>query len=167
MKSIKAHLRNAITLIIIVFTIIICQIILSIYTASGAYEIAEAKINLQDLGQKQESLERLTDALSSPQYLSLRAEQLGMVVNATPVYLRMSDGVVLGSPTPASPDNKISSGGAIPNAMLDYALTQQPAFDPNGVNSITPTSSPSPMTTPAPSNVPQVLTGSLPSVQTR
>lgn len=141
---------------------------MSVATASGAYEIASLKENLKELAQKQESIQRASDALSSPQYLSLRAEQLGMVVNATPVYLRMSDGVVLGSPTPASPENKISTTTiTVPNAMLDYALSQQPNFDITGADKNKTVNSSSPVSTPAPSNVPQVLTNGIPGVQTR
>ena len=41
--------------------------------------------------------------MQSPQYLAANAEALGMVPNANPVYLRLSDGAVLGQPTAAEP----------------------------------------------------------------
>ena len=41
--------------------------------------------------------------LDSPQNLAANAEGLGMVSNGNPVFLRLSDGAVLGAAGPARP----------------------------------------------------------------
>ncbi|MBK5239069.1 MAG: hypothetical protein JJE28_08195, partial [Actinomycetales bacterium] len=57
--------------------------------------------------------------LASPQNLAANAEALGMVNNNTPVYLRLSDGAVLGSPEAASAGAGVIGGGTlVANSLL-------------------------------------------------
>ncbi len=100
--------------------IIIAQLLLSVALASGAYEIASLKQSNKELARTYQTVNQDLDRLSSPQNLSANAEALGMVTNSTPVYLRLSDGAVLGSPEPASPNGAVLNGaeGAVPNSLL-------------------------------------------------
>ena len=57
-----------------------------------------------------------------------------MVPNANPVYLRLSDGAVLGQPTPAT-GGAAASAPLVPNALIDGVplVTEQAAGEtPNG-----------------------------------
>ena len=56
--------------------------------------------------------------MQSPQYLAANAEALGMVPNANPVYLRLSDGAVLGEPSAADGGAR-STAPLVPNALID------------------------------------------------
>ena len=161
-RAIYSNARNAMIVIAILFSIIISQILLSVATSSGAYEIASNKENLKQLTQTYDKTYQIVTALSSPQNLAAQAENLGMVSNNTPAFLRLSDGAVLGSPTPASPDAKlIIDGASIPNAQLDSiinkksnveeSITQPKSVVVNATNN---------------SNTPQVLTNGLPAVLT-
>jgi hypothetical protein len=47
------------------------------------------------------------DHLRNPQRVALQAKRLGMVPQAAPAFVNLSDGTVLGTPTPATPDDAI------------------------------------------------------------
>lgn len=104
----------------VIFGIIIAQLLLSVAVASGAYEIASLKQSNKELSRTYQTVNQDLERLASPQNLSANAEALGMVTNSTPVYLRLSDGAVLGSPEPASPRGGVVTGaeGAVPNSLL-------------------------------------------------
>ena len=52
---------------------------------------------------KEQSLAMQLDQLRDPQQLATSAKHLGMVAPSQPAFVRLSDGRVLGTPTPASP----------------------------------------------------------------
>ncbi len=54
------------------------------------------------LAGKEESLKMQLDRLRDPQHVAARAKQLGMVPASSPAFVRLSDGKVLGRPTPAA-----------------------------------------------------------------
>ena len=56
----------------------------------------------QLLDAEQQGLQMQLDSLRNPQRLAVSAKHLGMVPAATPAFLKLSDGSVLGTPTPAS-----------------------------------------------------------------
>lgn len=104
----------------VVFGIIIAQLLLSVAVSSGAYEIAELTQQNKEISRTYQTLTQDIDRLSSPQNLASNAGALGMVNNATPVYLRMSDGAVLGSPVAAkSAAGAASSSARVPNSLLN------------------------------------------------
>lgn len=105
----------------VVFGIIIAQLLLSVAVSSGAYEIASLQQANKELTRTYQTMNQDLDRLSSPQNLAANAEALGMVINSTPVYLRISDGAVLGAPVPAAANAGVIAGsaaGAIPNSLL-------------------------------------------------
>lgn len=54
------------------------------------------------LSAREESLRMQLHRLRDPQQVALRAQRLGMVPAESPAFLRLSDGAVLGRPTPAT-----------------------------------------------------------------
>lgn len=103
----------------VVFGIIIAQLLLSVAVSSGAYEIAELTQQNKEISRTYQTMNQDIDRLSSPQNLASNAGALGMVNNATPVYLRLSDGAVLGSPVPAKASaGAASSSNRVPNSLL-------------------------------------------------
>jgi len=95
------------------FVVLLCQLGLSIGLGDGAYEIASLKGEARALDRKAATLIETIESLSSPQNLAANAEALGMVSNSSPVYLRLSDGAVLGSPTAASSGSGIVQGAEV------------------------------------------------------
>lgn len=114
----KPRLAYAIIALGGVAVIGVAQLLLSIAVAQGAYEIDGYHLRQAELAREEQKLAEDLDRVESPQYLAMNAEALGMVPNADPVYLRLSDGAVLGEPTPAV-GGGASSGPLVPNALLD------------------------------------------------
>lgn len=59
------------------------------------------------LDAREQSLRMELDRLRDPQRVAAQAKQLGMVPAASPAFLRLSDGAVLGSPAPATAEDAI------------------------------------------------------------
>ena len=119
-RKARPRVFYAIVTVGVVFGIIIANLLLSVAVASGAYEIAGLQQSNKELGRTYQTMNQDLDRLASPQNLAANAEALGMVNNSTPVYLRLSDGAVLGTPEPASASAGVIAGaeGAVPNSLL-------------------------------------------------
>jgi len=61
----------------------------------------------QVLDAKEQSLQLQLAHLRDPQRVAVRAQRLGMVPPSSPAFIRLSDGKVLGKPTPATPLDRI------------------------------------------------------------
>jgi hypothetical protein len=113
--------------------IVIAQLLLSVAMTEGAYEIDGYKVAQTQLSREEQKLREQIDGLESPQFLAANAEALGMVPNAAPVYLRLSDGAVLGQPQAAA-GAAAGAAGLVPNSLItDVPLvTEQQAGDTGG-----------------------------------
>jgi hypothetical protein len=84
--------------------------------------------------------------VSSPQHLADAANALGMVSNSNPVYLRLSDGAILGTPTPAAATAGTVTGGQgnlVPNSLLaGVPLPGVPAAGSSAPSAAAPTAAP-------------------------
>lgn len=76
---------------------------------SGTFEITKLNNQADQLRDQQEGLEKQVRTLESPQNLADRALRMGMVPNPNPVFLRLSDGRVLGVPA----EGKAGTGTAM------------------------------------------------------
>ena len=76
-------------------------IVLSTYMQSQAFTLDRLQAQARDLQTQQDALEREVSDLESPRNVGLRAVGYGMVPSQTPVYLRLSDGRVIGRPEAA------------------------------------------------------------------
>jgi hypothetical protein len=113
-----------------VLIIVVTQLLLSISVSQGAYQIGNLQSTHSSLHRSFQAASEAVNTLSSPQNLAANANALGMVSNGTPVYLRLSDGAVLGSPAAASAGAGTvtgASGNLVPNALLSGVplVTQQ------------------------------------------
>lgn len=91
------------------------QLFLSIFTSQGAYEVSRLELQERDLTRVERAITQHVDKLASPQNLAENATQLGMVVNATPSYLRLSDAAVLGE---IATRTRASQANTVPNELL-------------------------------------------------
>ncbi|QTX04912.1 hypothetical protein [Agromyces archimandritae] len=112
----KPSLGYAVIAVVVFLGIIAAQLVLSIGLAQGAYELDALRAEHADLDRQSQSLQEDLERVQSPQYLAANAEALGMVPNTNPVYLRLSDGAVLGEPTPAGP--AAATGADVSNALI-------------------------------------------------
>jgi len=101
-----------------VLAIVVTQLLLSIGLSDGAYEISSLQSQQKELDRSNQVLTEQFDKLSSPQNLAASAESLGMVANSAPVYLRLSDGAVLGSPVAAAGTSVTGGQALVPNSLL-------------------------------------------------
>jgi len=147
-----------------VFTLLLAQLMLSIVLSDGAYQISALQNEQKQLARTEQALNEDLELLASPQSLATRAESLGMVLGTNaPVFLRLSDGVVTGAPTPAAGTaGAIGAGGSlVANALLTdpvVDLTADPADSAVGGAPSGPTAN---------ASVPSNGSGQLPSPQTR
>jgi hypothetical protein len=115
------------------FAIFLAQLLLSIVVSDGAYRIAGLQTDQRDLTRQEQALNEQLDLLASPQNLATQAESLGMTLGDTaPVYLRLSDGAVLGPETAAGTGAAVVAGGSlVANSLLgDVPLVTPAAVDP-------------------------------------
>ncbi|MEF2977874.1 hypothetical protein [Subtercola sp. YIM 133946] len=126
----KPKLAYAAVVIVGVLAIVVTQLLLSVGLSNGAYQIESLQSQQKDLDRTNASLQEKLDGLSSPQNLAASAETLGMVSSANPVYLRLSDGAVLGTPKAASAGAGTFTGGQsslVPNAVTAAAAASAAA----------------------------------------
>lgn len=114
---VRPRLAYAVVALASIGAIAIAQLLLSIAMTQGAYEMDEQLLRQAELRREEAKLADDLDRLESPQYLAMNAEALGMVPNSDPVYLRLSDGAVLGEPTPAG-GSATPSAALVPNALI-------------------------------------------------
>ncbi|KQR21921.1 hypothetical protein ASF79_06215 [Agreia sp. Leaf335] len=100
--------------------IALAQLLLTIGLSDGAYQVSAQQAKLKDLSRTNQALSEQLTAFSSPQNLVQNAQALGMVANGNTVYLRLSDGAVLGSPAPATSANApiTANQALVPNSLL-------------------------------------------------
>lgn len=125
----KPKLAYALVALAGIAAIVIAQLLLTLAMTEGAYEADGYETRLVELGRERQKLVEELDRRESPQYLAENAEALGMAPNANaPVYLRLSDGAVLGEPRAAT-GGAGATGALVPNALIDGVplVTQQAA----------------------------------------
>lgn len=106
--------------------ILAAQLVLSIFISEGAYEASSLELQQRDLIRVERALTQNIEKLASPQNLAENASKLGMVMNATPSYLRLSDSAVLGQV-----GTKAQSVGA--NTVPNELLTNMPLVSADGL----------------------------------
>ena len=96
------------------FAIAGAQMALSVLTTQTSYDIAELTSQQRNLTYEKQILTDELAGLSSPQYLAANAAALGMVIDETPAYLRLSDGAGIGAVSTVDAIGR----GAVENALI-------------------------------------------------
>ncbi len=76
-------------------------LLLNTTVQQGSFTIHDLSRRTTLLEDRQAALEQRVAAMRAPEHLAGQAERLGMVPNTNPVFLRLSDGAVLGDAVPA------------------------------------------------------------------
>ena len=125
----RASMRAVLGFVGGVVGIILIGLQLSIMIQQGSYQLAGLKAQMKDLTITNQILHEQVSSLSSDQNLANAAASLGMVTNANPVYLRLSDGKVIGHPKVAGAGTGVKIGkNVVPNAAL-VAVTTKTALE--------------------------------------
>ena len=99
-----------------VLVVVVAQLLMGVVLANGAYQIEALETQRAQELRNQTAVHEDLVRVQSPQYIAQNAAALGMVSNSNAVYLRLSDGAVLGTPTPAT--GQTLAGANVPNALL-------------------------------------------------
>jgi hypothetical protein len=118
-RAARPRLRYAIVAVAGIFGILLAQLLLSMVVSEGAYQIQALQGANKELDRDVQQLTEKQQQLSSTQNLVANAAALGMVNDPNRVFLRLSDGVVLGTPVPASADNAaVTNSDLVSNALV-------------------------------------------------
>jgi len=139
----RPRIFYAFTAVAGIAAIIVAQLLLSVGISQGAYEIASLRTSQSELSRTSASVNEDLVRVSSPQSLAANAEGMGMVSNSNPVYLRLSDGAVLGAPASAS-GSRAGAASLVPNSLLTGStlVSQKSAASAPAVSAVTVTSPP-------------------------
>ena len=105
------------------------QMTLSIMATESSYELSSLVSQQRDLTYQKQILYDDVAGLSSPQYLAANAASLGMVIDESPNYLRLSDGALLGAGQMSYGASSVDAigRGTVPNALItDTPLVTDP-----------------------------------------
>lgn len=96
------------------------QMALSILTTQSSYELSALTQEARELTWQRQILYDDVAGLSSPQYLAANASALGMVIDESPSYLRLSDGALLGAGQASLGASSVDAIGraSVPNALI-------------------------------------------------
>ncbi|MWB98652.1 hypothetical protein, partial [Agromyces seonyuensis] len=128
------------------------QLIVGVALSQGAYELDALRTEQTKLAREQAERTEALERAESPQYLAANAEALGMVPNANPAFLRLSDGAVLGNPAPAV-GGAAASSELVPNSLiagLPLVTGEEGATDAGTAAPATPVDPAAPTVQPAP-----------------
>jgi hypothetical protein len=111
-RPVRSRARKA-PFVVVVMTVLtiglVGLIIMSTVLQAQSFEAARLDRQAATLQTQQQSIGREVDRLQSPANVASRAIAIGMVPNANPAFLRLSDGKVLGEPEPAEAGSNIRS----------------------------------------------------------
>lgn len=101
--------RAPFVLVIIVLVVIGLGglIFISTVLQRQAFVIADLDTQINDLSNQRQAMSRELDRMQSPAGLGQEAIRLGMVPNTNPVFIRISDGEIIGDPVPAEAGTNI------------------------------------------------------------
>lgn len=117
---------------------LLALLVLNTALAKGSFRAHELRVQKADLAQREQLLRTQIQDASSPVTLTKRARELGLVAATTPVFIRLSDGKVLGVPyaaglplDPATGEPLTSAGvPSAGSATTDPASGQTAGADP-------------------------------------
>lgn len=111
-RPVRSRARRApfVTVVLTVLGVgLVGLIVMSTVLQAQSFEAAKLERQAASLETRQQSIAREVDRLQSPANVASRAIAIGMVPNANPAFLRLSDGKVLGTPEAAKPGSNIGS----------------------------------------------------------
>ncbi|GAA3775118.1 hypothetical protein GCM10022240_28530 [Microbacterium kribbense] len=93
----KPRLAYGVVAVLGALSIVGAQMAISVMSTQSSYELAALTTQQRQLTWQKQILHDEVAGLGSPQYLAANASALGMVINQSPSYLRLSDGKILGA----------------------------------------------------------------------
>ena len=116
----------------------VAVLVLNTAMAKGSYTMRDLQRRSDALADNQDALRHAIDGVSGPGPLAQRARDLGMVPAASPAFLRLSDGKVLGVAQKATADSTFSV-----MTETQAPTRSTPVVTPPAPTAATPTAAPS------------------------
>jgi cell division protein FtsB len=111
-RPVRSRARRA-PFVVVVLTVLgsglVGLILMSTVLQAQSFQAARLDRQATALETRQQAIAREVERLQSPANVASRAIAIGMVPNANPAFLRLSDGRILGKPVPAEPGSNIRS----------------------------------------------------------
>ena len=138
--EIRGHGAFAALCVVLVLGGFVAVLMLNTAMAKGSYTLRDLQQRSDELTDTQDSLRHSLDAVSGPGPLAKRARALGMVPAASPAFLRLSDGAVLGVAHQAKADSTFSvvTETAAPPRTVAVPRASAPAATPAPTTSTAP-----------------------------
>jgi hypothetical protein len=111
---------------ILVFGMVVL-LFLNTTLAQGAFQIHELTKAQRALNVTQQELAQKVAVAESPEELEARAVALGMVPSDNPVFIRLADGKVLGTPIPAARPPRVATGASTSNPASVATAAKDPS----------------------------------------
>jgi cell division protein FtsB len=111
-RPVRSRAKRApfvVVLLTVVTAGLVGLILMSTVLQAQAFESSRLQREARDLTTRQQQLGREVSQLQSPANVAREAVKLGMVPNANPAFLRLSDAKVLGKPVPATAERGIKA----------------------------------------------------------
>lgn len=111
-RPVRSRARKAPFVVVVLSVLgagLVGLILMSTVLQAQSFESSRLDRQASELQTRQQAVAREVDRLQSPANVAARAIALGMVPNANPAFLRLSDGKVLGKPQAAEPGSNITS----------------------------------------------------------
>lgn len=94
--------------VVLLFAVLVAGVVgllmFNTHMQQNAFVASDLKRTAESLTAEQQQLNLELQQLRDPQRVAMEARKLGMVVPASPAFLRLSDGRTIGKATPATPD---------------------------------------------------------------
>ena len=137
---------------------LLALLVLNTALAKGSFRAHELRVEKADLAQREQLLRTQIEDASSPVTLYKRATDQGMVESVTPVFIRLSDGKILGVPYAAgTPLDPVT--GQPGTGMAPTGVTEPGAEPAAGTTDAAATPQPTASTQPESQTSPGVATG--------
>ena len=111
-RTVRSRARKAPFVVVVLSVLgagLVGLILMSTVLQAQSFEATKLDRQAASLATEQQAMSREVDRLQSPANVASRAIAIGMVPNANPAFLRLSDGKVLGEPAPAEAGSNIRS----------------------------------------------------------
>ncbi|MCL8251853.1 hypothetical protein AERO_10700 [Aeromicrobium fastidiosum] len=111
-RPVRSRARKAPFVVVVLSVLgagLVGLVLMSTVLQAQSFEATRLDRRAASLETRQQSIAREVDRLQSPANVAKRAIAIGMVPNANPAFLRLSDGKVLGKPQAAEPGSNIRS----------------------------------------------------------
>lgn len=99
---------KALAIFLLTLTVVL-QLLIQTLVSQGAFTEQQLMLEVRTTSAQVQALEQQMTVMAAPATLARRAENLGMVMMDTPVFLSLSDGEILGKPVAASAWSKTSN----------------------------------------------------------